>query len=253
MVEPGNCRTKGTTKMTPEREPQLEPDMFLDDLKRYMLDVMALEADGMDDIDNNRFHLAQAFDSMLERLGVTDLDVVEKLSMMLPLAVDDDLDLHDLVLQYKLAPLKLIDQNLLDPVLPLEVLTPQRIEAIFNHSLADEEEKHADCITGDEQGNFGCEQATVCPMRFGRYVGKDLLRLLAIQRRLDEGDIEPQLDPAVYNLSHLRKVLIDHELMVPGEVDVHINIAVKYIEAQLRFLGRPDLPRTNDGTNNNDF
>lgn len=232
-----------------ESEPQLEPDMFSDDLKRYMLDVMALEADGMADLDNNRIRLTQSFDSLLERLSVEDMTALEKINTMLPVSVGRDLALPELVLQYKIAPLKLIDPQFPDPVLPLESLTPRRIEAVFNHVLAGEEVRHPDCITGDERGKLECERTEVCPMRYGRFVGKELLELFAIQRHLQQDDIEPQLDPALYNLLQIERSLVSHQLMLPGEIGVHANLAIKYIDEQLRFILPPDLPRTNDETN----
>lgn len=150
--------------MRPEREPWAEHDPFLDDLKRYFRDVAAFEADGESDAENNRSRLAMACYDMLEKIGEEDTQIIEGVERLLPSGILGEFTMAELTLEYKLAPLRLLNQHQPECPLTLERLTPKRIETIFDQSLAGEAVAHEGCITGDELGSVACEHGLTCPM-----------------------------------------------------------------------------------------
>lgn len=218
-----------------EHEPYVEHDPFSDALKTYLRDVQALEADGELELDNNRDRLKFAFYDLLDALGVPTETSIEKMNTVLPTADLEGAGISELALQYKLAPIRLLDQRQPDCPFPIELLTVQRIEKVFNLILAGEEIQHANCIDGSEEGSLMCEHALTCPMRIGRYVGKNILELLVIQRQIQE-DIEPQSDPTFFNLLQLHKSLVSNQLMLPGEIEVHTKLARDYADEQFAYM-----------------
>lgn len=231
--------------MTPEREPWADYDPFLDDLKRYFQDVAELTADG-EDIDNNSSRLVLAFYDMLEKLELTDMHVIEKINSLLPKGGVEEFTLDALVLEYKLAPIRLMNQRQPDCPLPLEKLTPKRIETIFNLALAGEEIRHDDCSSGYDANSIACDHSLTCPKRLCRHIGIELFELLTIQRAFQEDYVKPQRDPTCANLLQLEQTLLAHQLMLPTEITVHRNQTYRYFEDQMQYMSPPEVPRTND-------
>lgn len=235
----------------PERGPEREQDVFLDNLRSYMHDVAALDAEGNEMIENNRIRLANSFDTLLENLGVPNEIAMTKLMSLLPLEQTGVLEPDELVLQYKVAPLRLLDQKQTDCALPLEKLTAHRIEMIFDVVLAGEEVRHGECITGEESDKLMCDHNLTCPMKLGRVIGKDLLQLMVVQRHFSEDDVEPQHDPTFFNLIQLGRTLITHELMTPEEINTYRKLSEQYAFEQLTYITPQGPPRAHDETDEN--
>lgn len=232
-----------------ESEPRVDHDPFSDGLLTYMRDVEAMKADGLEDIGNNRLRLKYAFSDLLEHLNVSPEVAIEKAETLIPSASHEELGLSELLMQYKLAPLRLLDQRQPDCPLALEDLTVLRIEKIFDYALAGEGMDHLGCPEGDIETSLSCPQNLTCPVLLSRRIGKDLLGLLVVRRQLSD-EIEPQFDQTLFNLLQLKRSLIVNQVMSPAEIGAYARVAEDYAFEEL--LGeKPRRTHANDDIDGN--
>lgn len=235
-----------------EYEPTEPYDPIIVNLTRYMRDVYSIKADMEieQDIKSINFRLAESLYDILELAGASYGATLDHLEAILPQATIEDIGVNELVSQYKLAPLRMLNQRTPGWVFPLERLTPLRIEKFYNFVLAGEETRHdMDCISGDEQAILLCDFALTCPMRLGRTVGKDLLGLYVIQDRFNE-DSTDEVDTLISrNINQLRETLVAHHLLFPSEVTVYTKLATRYADELLSLAIEDGTKEEKDETN----